>query len=375
LALEGGEPEDATSDAQASNPANETVALRADEVLLENKPAPTRSIEEEAEKSKPWLGIAAGVLAVALAGFGAFSFFGGKSETAQEAAAAEGILTASFEVISDPPGAEIWVNGVNQELTTPAFVSLEGPGGEVSELELRREGAVLANTQFVLGGAIPNRWAPELLPAPERWDITSEPSGAKLFINDEAYGDTPADFVFTYDQSYDVRVEMDGFDSARRTIELSEMNDSAKAGKALNLRLPKVIPPGFLVVKASYAVTVTVDGRRKSGSRISLRPGTYQVSLSAPDVFYSSSRSVTIRTGESSEVSLPATTPVTIAATPSNCKIRINGRDAGFVPVNANLAIGSNEIEFLWEAMGKTLTVTENVGTGTQRIFRSAPDQ
>jgi hypothetical protein len=375
LALEGGDPVEAESGSQTSPAEMQTVALRADEVLLENKPVPTRSIEEEAATSKPWLGIAAAVVAVALAGFGIFSWFGGESETTEEAAIAAGLMTASFEVVSNPPGAEIWVNGIDQHLTTPAFVSLKGPEGEVSELELRREGAVLANIQFVLGGAIPNRWAPELLPAPERWNITSEPAGAKLFINDEAYGTTPADFVFSYDDSYEVRVEMDGFDSAGRTIALAEMDDAARSGKALNLRLPKIIPPGFLVIKASYPVTVTVDGRRKSGSRISLRPGSYQVGLSAPEAFYSGSRSVTIRTGESSAISLPATTPVTIAATPSNCKIRINGRDAGFVPVNVQLAIGRHEIEFLWEAMGKSLTVTEDVGTGTKRIFKAAPSQ
>jgi len=218
IAFEGGDPLEEESDRQPVRPEMETVALRADEVLLENRPAPTRSIEEEIEKGKPWLGIAAAVVAVAVAGFGALTWFGGDSETAEEGAAAAGLMTASFEVISNPPGAQIWVNGVDQQLTTPAFVSLEGPEGEVSELELRRDGAVLANTQFVLGGAIPQRWAPELLPAPERWNITSDPTGAKLFVNDEAYGATPADFVFAYDQSYEIRAEMDGYDSTRRTI-------------------------------------------------------------------------------------------------------------------------------------------------------------
>jgi tRNA A-37 threonylcarbamoyl transferase component Bud32 len=351
----------------------ETIALRAGEIVLEDKPAPTRPIEEEVGKSKSWLGIAAGVLALVLAGAGAYTWFGnsGGADTAVEA----GIMSASFEVVSDPPGAEIWVNGQNQQLTTPAFISIEGAEGEVSEIDLRRDGAVLANTQFVLGGAIPDRWAPDLLPAPERWALTSEPDGASLFINDEEYGNTPADYTFTYGEAVDIRMELEGYETASRTIDLAGMSDSDKADRKLHLRLGKVIPPGFLVVKADYPVTVSVDGRQRSGSRISLRPGNFQVSLSAPSVFYSASRAVTIRTGESSEIQMPAATPVTIAATPSNCKVRINGRDAGFVPVNTDLTVGRHEIEFLWESIGKTLTVSEEIGTQTKRVFRAAPEQ
>ncbi len=286
----------------------------------------------------------------------------------------EGMVNESLEVVSDPPGAEIWVNGENQGLTTPAFVTLTGAVGDVSELELRQEGAVLANTRIELGGAVPDRWDPELLPAPERWALTSEPSGASVFVNDDSLGTTPAEFVFAYDKEYLVRMELDGYETSSRPVALAEMDDADRAERALHMALPKVIPPGYLVVQADYPVDISVDGRRRSGSRISLRPGTYQVSLSAPSVFYSSSRSVTIRTGQASEVSLPAATSVTIAANPSNCKIRINGRDAGYVPVNTQITIGRHEIEFLWEAMGKTLTVTEDVGTSTRRIFKAASD-
>jgi hypothetical protein len=277
-------------------------------------------------------------------------------------------------VVSEPAGAEIWINGVNQDLTTPAFVTLSGEVGDVSELELRREGAVLANTRIELGGAVPDRWEPELLPAPERWTLTSQPSGASVFINDESYGETPTEARFSYDREYSVRMELDGYETSSQTVALAEMSTSAKADRELHVELSKVIPPGYLVVSADYPVNVSVDGRRRSGSRISLRPGTYQVSLSAPSVFYSSSRSVTIRTGQASEISLPAATSVTIAANPSNCKVRINGRDAGYVPVNTQITIGRHEIEFLWEAMGKTLTVTEDIGTSTRRIFRTAAE-
>ncbi|MDX1643593.1 MAG: serine/threonine-protein kinase [Thermoanaerobaculia bacterium] len=371
-ALSGAEP-GGIEEAEGEE-AMETVALRADEVVLEDKPAPTRDADYDEPEKKTWMPIAAAVAGVALlGGLGWFATRDDDRAGVVESAADE--VSASVEVISDPPGAEIFVDGEDRGLTTPAFVSIEGVAGDVRELELRRDGATVARTQIVMGSAVPSRWNPELLPPPERWTITSDPPGATVSIDGEVIGKTPTQQVFAYGESYDVAVELDGYQSADRTIDLAAMDADAKAGRDLNFRLAKVIPPGNLVVKASYPVTITVDGRRQSGSRLALRPGTYQVSLAAPEVFYFASRSVTIRSGETTELSLPAATPVTIAATPSNCKIRIDGRDAGFVPVNTKLSIGRHEIEFLWESIGRSLTVTEDVGTSTQRIFRAAPQQ
>ena len=351
----------------------ETIALRADEVVLEDKPAPTRGTEVERPKSKAWMGIAAAVV-LAVAGVGGWAWMSRGSDTSA-ATAGPSEISANVEVVSDTPGAQIFVNGEDQGLATPAFVTLSGVAGDVLEIELRHEGATLARTQMVMGSAVPSKWEPTLLSPPERWAITSTPSGATVSVNGESTGTTPTDFLFAYDETYEVQFELEGYDGASRGIELANMDDSARASRALDVRLSKVVLPGNLVVKASYPVTVSVDGRRQSGSRISLRPGTYNVSLSAPEVFYFASRRVDIRSGESTELALPAATAVTIAATPSNCKIRINGRDAGFVPLNIQLAIGRHEIDFLWEAMGRSLTVTEDVGTSTGRIFRAAPQQ
>jgi hypothetical protein len=352
----------------------ETVALQAGEIVLEDKPAPTRRKEDIVSKPKSKGGlIAAAVAAVlVLGGVGWFATRNGGDGGSQ---AAPGEMEASVEVISDPTGAQIFVNDADSGLATPAFVTLKGAPGDLTIVELRQDGAVLARTQIVMGSAVPSKWQPDMLSPPERWKIVSEPSGAAVTIDNESIGVTPIEHLFAYDETYEVAASLDGFSSANKTVDLNAMTAAEKAKQELRLSLPKIIPPGNLVIRASYPVNVTVDGRSRSGTRISLAPGTYQVALSAPSVFYSGSQRVQIRSGQSSEISLPTATAVTIAATPSNCRIRINGRDAGFVPLNIQLTVGRQQIEFLWEAMGRTLTVNEDVGTSTKRIFRAAPQQ
>jgi tRNA A-37 threonylcarbamoyl transferase component Bud32 len=357
----------------AGDPEMETVALRADQIVLEDKPAPTREPRPQATPRKNlWIGLAAAA-ALALLVVGGLSLLGGDGEPAAESAAAEPGVSASIEVLSDPAGAQIFVDGEDVGLVTPAHVPLSGTAGDITQLELRRDGSVLARTQVVMGSAMPSRWQPEVLPAPERWSITSSPAGAAVTVDGEAAGTTPAEHTFAYDRTYDVRLELDGYEPASRTVDLASMDEAAKAGRSLDVSLAKVVPPGELVIRASYPVTVTVDGRQHSGSRVSLPPGRYNVGLAAPQVFYFATQRVEIGSGRATELSLPAATDVSIAATPGNCRIRIDGRDAGIVPLNVKLAVGRHTIDFLWDSIGKSMTVTESVDGSTQRIFRAAP--
>ncbi len=45
-----------------------------------------------------------------------------------------------------------------------------------------------------------------------RIEITTEPPGAKVFLNDEPVGLTPTDAVFLYHGVYDIRIEKDGYE-------------------------------------------------------------------------------------------------------------------------------------------------------------------
>lgn len=51
-----------------------------------------------------------------------------------------------------------------------------------------------------------------------RLEVTSEPSGARVWANDVELGETPLEADFTYYGTYDVRVEKAGFETIRTLV-------------------------------------------------------------------------------------------------------------------------------------------------------------
>jgi hypothetical protein len=283
--------------------------------------------------------------------------------------------TRTIEVASEPPGAAIFVGAEDTGLVTPAFVPLDGADGDVVSMHLRIEGATVASTQLVLGQSLPPQWAPALAAAPARLTLVSEPAGAQVTVGDESLATpTPVEVVLRPGEPQEVRLELDGYEPLVRTLDLDRLEPAERAAKQVLVNLRKAIPPGFVRVAAAYPVEVEVDGRRRSGSPVSLPPGRYRVRFLAPSVFYSETREVEIASGGTVEVSLPAAVPVTVAATPGNCKVAIDGRDVGFVPAAIEIVPGAHEFRFEWAGVDKSLTVTEEIGPDTVRVFRAAPD-
>ncbi len=96
--------------------------------------------------------------------------------------------------------------------------------------------------------------------------------------------------------------------------------------------------------------------------------------LAAPEVFFAATETVELGSRESHRIELPAAVPVTVAATPSFCRVQVDGRDIGYVPAEVELAIGSHDFRFDWENEAKTLTVTRQIGLATRRVFVAAPE-
>jgi len=318
-----------------------------------------------------------GALAAALvallvaAGAAAGWHFWRQGETAVAVEEAE----RSVEIVSTPPGAAVFVDGADQGVVTPALVTLRGERGQVVEVELRRDGETVAETQMILGDEAGGRWTPELPPPPERLTVASSPAGARVLLDGEPVdGVAPVELRLDPEREHQLELALDGHRSVQRTLRWAELPAEARTARRLEVELPEIPPPGYLAVTAPYPVEVSVDGQRRSGERIELEPGRHRVSLSAPSVFYSDVRTVDVASGETARVALPPAHRVTVAATPSNCRVRIDGRDVGFVPLEIELAQGGHEIEFVWEALGKTVRRTAEVGPGTGRIFAAAGD-
>ncbi len=290
---------------------------------------------------------------------------------------AEPTYEATLRIDTEPPGVGVWIEG--EELVgvvTPTSVEVGGRVGRKVQLELRREGKAVAATELVLGPGMPLRWAPELPAQAESFRILSRPAGARVVLNGEPLAEpTPVAVDLDPQAQYRLQVELPGYKPAGLTFTLDELSEEQRAGSELEFQLRPAVPPGHLVVDATYPVEIVVGGRRHRLSdrgEIALPPGSHEVSVQADEVFYSARNRVEISSGQKRVLVLPPAVEITIGATPSHCQVTIDGRDAGFVPIRLRLVVGEHQMEFYWVNLGKRLSITEEIRLDTRRVFRAA---
>jgi hypothetical protein len=195
---------------------------------------------------------------------------------------------------------------------------------------------------------------------------------------------TPVDVQVDLSERHQIKVEADGYDANGWAFGREDLTGEQLATRKLDFPLTSSVPPGFLVIdNPAYPVAVTVTprggGREVTSSiasshNIRLLPGTYDVELSAPSVLWGERRSVTIVSEESRDQRLPDVVAVRFAASPGNCKIRINDREMGAPPFTQNLVVGAEyTFVFDWSALGQGIqTFPQRITRTTDRIVRQA---
>ena len=217
-------------------------------------------------------------------------------------------------------------------------------------------------------------------PEPARASVLleSNPSGARVLLDGDQAGVTPMEVSLVEGTAArDLRLELDGHDPASLALSYEGLSEAQLQGEALFFPLEKTILPGVIAVDATYAVTVTVDGEPRgtgASQRLELDPGTYEVVLSAPEVFYRERRTVEISSERTATLSVPPAIPFSVTAVPGNCKVSIDGQDAGTTPIlDLPVAAGRHDFVFEWPGLGKTLERSEEVSDSFRRINARPP--
>jgi serine/threonine protein kinase len=414
----------------------------------------TPSIAESKSRAPLIAGIAAVALIVGSLGIWAVTRGGGDSESSQPTPTtipAEGALpgggqqpednsgddsnsgnqpsdafVGSIEVVSQPPGATIMVDGIDRRLVTPSRVQLRGTIGDSVLLELVRNGNLVATKQVVLNDGMESVWdagvigrvdrntdddPPDPDPAeeedrprsgggggdpvavvPETYTITSNPSGAQVFIDGEAQDDlTPVEIQILPGQRYQVRVDMAGYETASWAFTDADLNETHRNTRELLFNLGADTPPGTLVLtNAPYPVEITATRLNESGNptgraqtfaaaqdrEIDLASGLWRVELSAPNVYFHSVDRMAIQAEVRHPVIVPRAVNVRVRAYPANCRISIDGRYHDSTPFGVELVIGEHEFRFDWSAVGEgEKTVRHTVAREGQQIAEQSGRQ
>ena len=284
-------------------------------------------------------------------------------------------FAGELAVEPDLPDLEVWVDGRDSGLRTPAVLALDGEVGDSKRLELRRDGEVLASKELILGPEVAGRWAPALAPAEETYTISSQPAGARVSLDgSDLEGVTPLSAAFVPGREYQLRLTLDGYHPDGWEFDLETLSAEQRDSRSLHFVLEPSIPPAELVVVASYRFTVEVADLQRSGEgelRLPVPPGSHTVKLSAPQVYYSESRSVVLESEQSRRLELPPTVTIPVAATGS-CRLSIDGREVGDLPAEVTLTLGSHVFRFEWEG-GPATERRYDIGLSTPRIFEKMP--
>ncbi len=324
-----------------------------------------------------------------------------------------------IEVVSQPNGATIMVDGIDRRLVTPSRVTLRGTIGDRVLLELVRNGNLVASKQVVLNDGMESIWdagvigpvaldtsedPPDPEPAeeedrpggggrrddpvaavPETYTITSNPTGAQVFVDGEVQdGRTPVEIGILPGQRYQVRVEMAGYTTASWAFTDADLNETHRSTRELLFNLEADTPPGTLVLtNAPYPVKITARRLSDAGSptgraqtfaaaqslEIELTSGLYEVELNAPNVYFHRVDRMSIHPEGRHPVVVPRAVNVRVIAYPANCRVSIDGRYHDSTPFGVGLVIGEHEFHFDWSAVGEgEKTVRHTVAREGQQI-------
>ncbi|HSR88500.1 MAG TPA: PEGA domain-containing protein, partial [Pontiella sp.] len=134
--------------------------------------------------------------------------------------------TAKLVVSSEPPGAEIRINGIAVGVT-PATLS-DVVSGE-SDIKIWKRGYTPFTQRMTLEATRTYRFNPELKALPSGLTVNSQPEGAAVVIDNKPVGTTPLTLDNLKEGPHQIVVSLPGYETASETIYLEpDLNDSAE---------------------------------------------------------------------------------------------------------------------------------------------------
>jgi hypothetical protein len=291
---------------------------------------------------KGWQLAAAAIVLISLAGAGVAA----RRYAAPRAATHEGTLIVS----TNPPGARLFVDGVERGIT-PVTVTLNvGPHG----LELRGDGDPRLVPITMTAGAQMSQYID--LPKTAtlgQLQVRTEPAGARVSVDGVARGTSPVMVAELSPGEHAVLLESDlGSVKQKVTIE---------AGTTASLVVPLAAPEGapvsgWLAVSAPADVQVFENSRllgTSQSDRLMVSAGRHEIEIVNETLGYRGTRTVQVSPGRVSPIKIefPKGT-IALNAIPW-AEVWVDGEKIGDTPIgNLQLSIGPHEIVFRHPDLG-----------------------
>ena len=282
----------------------------------------------------------------------------------------------SLAVLSDPAGAEIYLNGKRIGITPTSLkekkdmeltFKLSGYQDKVIPLTTEAWPKELNITLEKAGTA------EEIPPGPgqkKTIQVTSTPPGATIEMDGKPVGTTPVQVTLEDAAKHEIILKLEGHENVTQSVDGS-------TPATLAITMPAVAAPGYVKYIGEPRVNIFNGPRALKGSPAELEPGSHKLSFrSGKSAYVRFTKTIEVKSGETVTVRGPDMGKITIKAVPSNCKISINGEFIDVAPVlNLPIQAGSHTITFNWETLNKktSKTVTVN-GNESQSVTAAEKD-
>ncbi|NPA47179.1 MAG: PEGA domain-containing protein, partial [Thermococci archaeon] len=262
-----------------------------------------------------------------------------------------------ISVYSKPSGAKLYLNGAYIG-TTPMTLTVQ-PG--VYNMTLLLSGYKPYSKLLVVYTRETLKVLVNLTPLPVNLTITSDPYGAKVYINGTYKGITPL-VLSLIPGTYKVKLTRRGYKNYTTTVKLSP--DKSKT-------LSVTLSPLYGQVKITstpLGAKVYINGSYKGMTPLdlSLPPGTYNVRISKQG-YKDYETPLSLSAGEHKTLSVTLTPLfgyLTVTSTPSGASVYIDGKYAGTTPLeNYRLPTGDHTVKVGKDGY-KTYTTTVDVSPG-----------
>jgi Protein kinase domain/PEGA domain len=271
----------------------------------------------------------------------------GVSDTAAQAAISEPAAHAALPGTGTSPGTAVIAGG--SRMSTWIAVAAAALAAVAVAVALIGRDAGTSATAITGATATPNAppppaKAPDAIPAVEWVKLVSDPEGARILVNGQEAGVTPADVALADLRGGKVRLSKRGY----RATDVRASASQVQSGVVLMKLDPE--PTGISVaVTGSYPFEVW-DGSRKISSASTRHDiavdSARTLRLRAPDVLLDSPLRVDGATGSRVSAAAPALGRLTLRTTLETCKVVIGGHDFGYPPLTAQpVAAGSYELQ------------------------------
>ncbi len=240
--------------------------------------------------------------------------------------------TGSIMVKSDPSSAMIYLDGDSIGIT-PAIIRQVLPG--TYEVKVKMDGFdtwkqmvdIVSSKEKSLNAVLQGKNGSII--------VKSDPTNARIYVDNGYIGVTPADICQVVPDTYDVKVIIDGYETWRKRIDVV-------ANKEESLTAILKGKNGSIVIKSEPTnAKIYLDGDYKSTTPVTLtdlKPGEYTVAIKL-DEHETWENSVKVEPEKETVITgvlLKKYGSIFLESEPSNANISLNGKDIGTTPASLN---------------------------------------